>query len=228
LQSSVLFITDRQPGLHDHSCKSDVQKSGIASLAGVGTLCLVIMAVIGIVKARLEGDEPGKIANINARKTMAMSAGWCIERSSKWLMIYWWDDTEVAQVSSAFLLSMLSVIVVLILSKVMSLYHDGQGHALKSKTHQSPREQVVENLLESLAVLVGLGWDHAFHVSQIRMLDYYAAHLKGFEKVEVHAFLKAVMAIILCTVVAPGWVWYLLPAANKPVEEEDDSISTVH
>jgi len=169
------------------------------------------MAVVSMVKAQLPAHGSRKVPSFNFRKAMAMSAGWCLERSSKWLMIYWWDDSEVAQVSSAFLLTLLSVIAVLMLGKLMSVY-------------QSPGwEHVAEDLLESIAVLVGLGWDHAFHICQITMLDYYHDEFKDDEpikKLAFHAFSKALMALILCSLVAPAWVWYLLPAAKKPVEEE--------
>jgi len=214
LQASVLFITGKQPGLHDHSCKHQVHLPSIALLAGVGTLCLVFMAVVSMVKARLSTEDPKKVPSFNFRKAMAMSAGWCIERSSKWLMIYWWDDSEIAQVSSAFLLSLLAVIVVLTMGKLMIIYGENQKW-----------ERVVEDMLESLAVLVGLGWDHAFHVCQATVIDYYDTkwNVEGhLQQLEVHAISKAVMAVILCSVVAPGWVWYLLPEMHKPVAENGD------
>jgi hypothetical protein len=215
LQASVLFVTGKQPGLHDHSCRDEVELTAILWLFGVGTFCLLIMAAVSMVKAHLQTETPHKVPNFNFRKSMAMSAGWCMERSSKWLMIYWWDDAEVASVSSAFLVSLLTVIAVLIVGKIH-----------KSTNPSKARERVMEDLLESFAVLVGLGWDHAFQSCQTTMIDHYDKSAAGghrmeeFQRLTVHALVKAVMAVILCTMVAPGWVWYLLPAAQKPNELE--------
>jgi len=68
-------------------------------------------------------------------------------------------------------------------------------------------------------VLVGLGWDHAFEVCEEEIKNDMKDKLNWEPAVS-----KFLLALLLCSVVVPGWAFYILPTARKlnPEEEEEE------
>lgn len=79
--------------------------------------------------------------------------------------------------------------------------------------------RAIEDLLEAVAVSVGLAWDHAFLVCQTVLVKHYDETYQLDS-----ACSQVVMAIILCACVLPGWMSYILPAAQKKLEDHEEDI----
>jgi len=219
LQTLSFWLTDKQPALHEHICREDVDPIQAAILFLFGFVFIMVLVVITCIKAKRdqrcssESDSESESIIINLPKAvllvLALSGGYCIERSSKWLMMYWLNDSEVAYVVSAFFLTMATVFSVLVMSRYITGDETNAPRAEKTAL-----ECATEDLLEASAVIVGLAWDHAFMVCQTVLVDHYD------ETYQLNRACSAlVMAIFLCACVLPGWMNYILPAAHKTLEE---------
>jgi len=192
--------------LHEHLCKEDVDLKQAAHLFSYGIAFVILLVVAACIKAKMHFvvKVPRTILPV-----LALSGGYCTERSSRWLMIYLFNDTELAYVASAFFLTMITMLLVVVMSR--SITERDTNAAREEKT---ARACAMEELLESAAVSVGLAWDHAFMVCQTVLVDHYH---EAYQLNRVCS--NVVMSILLCACVLSGWMTYILPASHKTLED---------
>jgi len=199
MQNLSVWITDKEARLHVNLCKNDVDLYHTAKLF-LGGLGLVIVSVV------LRCETPRFMRFI--AQVMALSGSYCIERSSQWLMTYLLNDVELAPLASASFFTTATVAWVVIMSRSNIRFLLGDA-----------KERAIEDLLEAIAVSVGLAWDHAFLVCQTVLVKHYDETYQLDS-----ACSRVVMAIILCAWVLPGWMSYILPAAQKKLEGHEEDI----
>jgi hypothetical protein len=92
-------------------------------------------------------------------------------------------------------------------------------------------ESTIKRLMNTVGVLVGLGWEKAIHIALVTVSS------AAVEKSPTTKFLThdkdtatLVFTLILCIIVLPAWRWYLLPAylelADWADELEEEGLDT--
>jgi len=80
---------------------------------------------------------------------------------------------------------------------------------LRDKDSHLHVEDVLRNLIKSIAVFVGLSWEKAFDVAQLIVVENVPLLM------DHQVVAKVLLALLVCAFMLPGWYWYIMPKALR-------------
>lgn len=210
------------------------------SVAQIGqmALCFGIALVLLGIFANIERAFKNRIKNVpkssvwkiplanfadSTTLTCLMTACWLALIASTWQVSCWLHPTpvnshEMAEVATAFVLTVLSVICILLLDRAADQLKD-KSSSVGSKEWDEMIAKVLRKLIEAFGVLVGLCWEKACHGAMDTMIE----STPALDEHKVISKLGA--AVLLASYILPAWFWHILPMANKDITDHRTAIN---
>lgn len=223
LSQSIRFsISGYQPPLHsgeNSHAQKDKSFFEVLMLFAVSVVlgAIVIPSEMAITKLSEQLVTAGTTNNSRRRKwiasfvrgvreTLSMTMAWCLVYWSRWAFWRWtsnsglgWGDKMTALLIMALFLSALSFAGIFVIE-----FAETRMENTSKRAHLAG----LVALGEALGLVMGLAWETAFHEA-----------VEGISELEViplgAGFNKVGLIFLLCLVILPAWMWYVLPEAKE-------------
>lgn len=180
--------------------------------------------------------------------TCLMTSSWIALLGTTWQVSEWLRDSplgthEMAEVFTAFILTLFSVFCIIAIDKcadhlktvikdkskknpknqdgAKSRNSTGLEHAIHHSTQLLLKtvEKTLRKWIEAFGLLVGLSWEKACHGGVDTIIEstpLFADHV---------VWSRLGFAMVLAAIVLPAWMWHIMPMSNKSVEDHQSSIN---
>jgi len=163
--------------------------------------------------------------------TVLFTASWTALVAVTWQVEIWLHNSplsshEMSEVCAAFFLTIAAVLCIVGLDKISDTaerraYTFSNGTDIDEFHKKSLRftVRVIRKIIEALAFLVGLSWEKACHGALETVIE-------SIEVLETHRVYSSFgAALILSAYILPAWYSYILPMAEKEVDDHETSIN---